>query len=74
MLYTKSCPRCTGDVHVNEDSYGVYAKCLQCGFSKDFNSKREQLLADAEISEVVAFPTGPFGADDVDEFADEEAA
>jgi hypothetical protein len=35
MLYFKSCPRCKGDVNVDSDSYGAYAKCLQCGFSRD---------------------------------------
>ncbi len=35
MLYFKSCPRCQGDVNVENDSHGTYAKCLQCGFSRD---------------------------------------
>ncbi len=39
MLYFKSCPRCKGDVNVDSDSYGTYARCLQCGFARDLPSK-----------------------------------
>ena len=41
MLYTKACPRCTGDVKLDRDNYGVYAKCLQCGFNRDFATRRD---------------------------------
>ena len=41
MLYTKACPRCTGDIKLDRDNFGVYAKCLQCGFSRDFQTRRE---------------------------------
>ena len=40
MLYMKACPRCSGDVKLDKDNYGVYAKCLQCGFNRDFVTKR----------------------------------
>lgn len=40
MLYTKACPRCSGDVKLDRDNYGVYAKCLQCGFNRDFQTRR----------------------------------
>jgi hypothetical protein len=38
MLYFKSCPRCQGDVYVDADAYGAFAKCLQCGFARDLPS------------------------------------
>lgn len=41
MLYTKACPRCSGDIKLDRDNYGVYAKCLQCGFNRDFVTRRE---------------------------------
>ena len=41
MLYTKACPRCSGDVKLDRDNYGVYAKCLQCGFNRDFQTRRD---------------------------------
>ncbi len=37
LLYLKSCPRCTGDVHADSDMHGTFLKCLQCGFSKDLS-------------------------------------
>ena len=41
MLYTKACPRCSGDVKLDRDNFGVYAKCLQCGFNRDFVTRRD---------------------------------
>ena len=32
MLLFKSCPKCKGDVELNSDLDGNYAKCLMCGF------------------------------------------
>jgi hypothetical protein len=29
--YFKACPKCRGDMYLDEDSYGVFTKCLQCG-------------------------------------------
>ena len=43
MLYMKACPRCHGDVKLDRDNYGVYAKCLQCGFNRDFTIKRRNM-------------------------------
>ena len=34
MLLFKSCPKCKGDVELNSDMDGNYAKCLMCGFSR----------------------------------------
>ena len=58
MLYFKSCPKCHGDVHVDEDSYGAYAKCLQCGFSRDLPSiaALEKALAQAAAPAQAAKP------------------
>ena len=30
-FYFKACPRCQGDMYLDEDMYGSYRKCLQCG-------------------------------------------
>lgn len=43
MLYTKACPRCSGDIKLDRDNYGVYAKCLQCGFNRDFKTRKEDM-------------------------------
>ncbi len=35
----RSCPRCQGDVHLNNDMYGDYRQCLQCGHTVDIPKK-----------------------------------
>lgn len=43
MIYMKSCPKCKGDISLGKDSYGYYAACLQCGWSKDLNKNQIKL-------------------------------
>ena len=31
MLYIKGCTRCTGDLYLDQDPYGSFLRCLQCG-------------------------------------------
>ena len=31
----KSCPKCKGDVVIDNDHYGWYEQCLQCGHVSD---------------------------------------
>ena len=35
MIWFKGCPRCTGDLFHDNDQYGHFVTCAQCGFSKD---------------------------------------
>ncbi len=35
MWNFKSCPRCRGDVFVDEDLDRTYLKCLQCGYERE---------------------------------------
>ncbi len=35
MIKFKVCPRCSGDLYLNEDMFGKYLNCLQCGYIKD---------------------------------------
>ena len=35
MIKFKVCPRCHGDLYLNEDVFGKYFNCLQCGYMKD---------------------------------------
>ena len=32
MIMFKSCPRCSGDRHLENDSDGSYITCLACGY------------------------------------------
>ncbi len=38
MLKFKSCPKCKGDVLLDQDYYGWYEQCLQCGYMRDLPS------------------------------------
>jgi hypothetical protein len=35
MVWLKACPRCKGDLFLDEDHYGKYKSCIQCGYIKD---------------------------------------
>lgn len=30
-FFFKACPKCKGDMYLENDAYGAYRKCLQCG-------------------------------------------
>lgn len=34
-MWLKNCPRCSGDLYNERDSYGSYVSCAQCGFQRD---------------------------------------
>ena len=31
MLKLRGCPKCQGDLYVEQDMYGAYLSCIQCG-------------------------------------------
>ena len=35
MWRRKGCPRCQGDIFIDEDVGSKYLKCLQCGYEKE---------------------------------------
>ena len=37
QFYFNASPKCSGDMYLDEDTYGVFTKCLQCG--RIFNSQ-----------------------------------
>lgn len=39
MWRYKSCPRCRGDVFIDEDIDRTYIKCLQCGYEKELTRR-----------------------------------
>lgn len=41
MFWFKRCPRCSGDLYEDNDQYGQFITCVQCGFSKDIYNKVE---------------------------------
>ncbi len=39
MWNSKSCPRCKGDIYIEEEVGIRYEKCLQCGFEREIVKK-----------------------------------
>ena len=35
MWNFKKCPRCRGDIFIDEDIENCYEKCLQCGYERE---------------------------------------
>jgi hypothetical protein len=35
MGSSKNCPRCRGNIVIDEDVVGRFEKCLQCGYERD---------------------------------------
>jgi len=40
-LRLKACPRCKGDVVFEQDSWGWYEQCIQCGYLHDLQNEAE---------------------------------
>ena len=36
----KKCPRCRGDIFIDEDTERCYEKCLQCGYERELERVR----------------------------------
>ena len=39
MFWLKGCPRCCGDLYVDQDQYGSFVSCLQCGLNRELASQ-----------------------------------
>jgi hypothetical protein len=50
MLFLKACRKCRGDIMLDSDIYGKYARCLQCGLLTDLAQIQinERTRAEAE--------------------------
>lgn len=47
MWKIKSCPRCTGDMFIEQAEFGWMEHCLQCGYQREIylrNEKEEPVL------------------------------
>lgn len=52
MLSYAKCPKCNGNVYVEEDYYGKSIVCLQCGYSRDIEADPTRLIVAKACSEV----------------------
>ena len=39
MFLLKGCPRCCGDLYVDQDQYGSFVSCIQCGLNREICSQ-----------------------------------
>ena len=44
MFWFKHCPRCSGDLFKDNDQYGEFITCMQCGFNRDLPVSHQGLL------------------------------
>ncbi|MBI2935255.1 MAG: hypothetical protein HYY31_00360 [Chloroflexi bacterium] len=40
MLYFRSCPKCRGAMLLQDDSFGLYKQCVNCGFIVDLEKRQ----------------------------------
>ncbi len=54
MMYLKACTKCSGDLTLEQDSYGDFLKCMQCGKLTEVNENggRRSVLHGATFNEV----------------------
>ncbi|PKB57605.1 MAG: hypothetical protein BZY73_02330 [SAR202 cluster bacterium Casp-Chloro-G3] len=45
-LFLKACTKCRGDLYLDEDAYGVFTKCMQCGRIFEANANNSKLDLD----------------------------
>jgi DNA-directed RNA polymerase subunit M/transcription elongation factor TFIIS len=57
MYWLRACPRCQGDLHAEEDQYGAYVACIQCGYIPTSEEER-QLCVAGRIEREQARPAG----------------
>ena len=38
VLMNKRCPKCSGNIFLEDDSFGCYGYCLQCGYDCDLEN------------------------------------
>ena len=56
MVESSVCPRCGGFVHTNEDAYGEYMECLQCGYMVDVIRSRDRTQSSPQVTYVAPDP------------------
>lgn len=71
----KRCPKCGGNVYLDEDQYGWFEHCLQCGYTCDLQgvldlAKREALQRKETVSvrelDELELDTGELDTDELD--------
>lgn len=50
MVWLKACPRCKGDLSLEEDHYGKFNSCLQCGYIRDLSDDPREIVPSSRQS------------------------
>ena len=40
-LKFNACPKCSGDLEIRRDVYGMFISCLQCGLQRDLDAPNQ---------------------------------
>ena len=40
-LKFNACPKCSGDLEMRRDIYGMFVSCLQCGWQRDLDAPNQ---------------------------------
>jgi hypothetical protein len=51
MLTHKQCPKCRGNIYLSSDYYGRYEQCLQCGYTCDLDTIKDNQKQAAQLKE-----------------------
>ena len=53
-LWLKSCPKCRGDLTLEQDRWGRYRVCIQCGYSDDLRTETHHAQRGTESAPAMA--------------------
>ncbi len=56
MVWLKACPKCQGDLFLDQDHYGKFKTCVQCGYL------REVIEASVQAAQTPPTASGTDGA------------
>ena len=42
-LKFNACPKCSGDLEMRRDIYGMFVSCLQCGLQRDLDAPNQAI-------------------------------
>lgn len=55
-LKFNACPKCSGDLEIRRDVYGMFVSCLQCGLQRDLDAPVAGVELDKRESDAARAP------------------
>jgi uncharacterized Zn finger protein (UPF0148 family) len=52
MVWLKACPKCKGDLFLDEDHYGKFKSCAQCGYIRDLVEASQEIVQAPRLATV----------------------